>query len=147
MEKNVVGNTALKIDEKVLMVTVPKNEVKNLSEKLKPVTEKKQEPKKEQVKAETVKAKEQQPVNIESLKEKMLRGADLSDKHDELKSKLSSFKQFQTNELANIVISDAKGHTMQTHQTRVIERFFDVCIDEYQNAINKIETELKNLNC
>jgi hypothetical protein len=37
----VIGNTALKSDEKVFMVTVPKNEVKN---QLKPVAEAKPEP-------------------------------------------------------------------------------------------------------
>ena len=83
---------------------------------------------------------------IELLKEKVLRGANLSEKHDELTAKLASFKQFQFNDLATVQISDAKGRSMTTHNSRVIERFFVVCVEEYQNAINKIEVELNSLN-
>lgn len=83
---------------------------------------------------------------IELLKEKVLRGANLSEKHDELTAKLASFKQFQFNDLATVQISDAKGRSLSTHNSRVIERFFDVCVEEYQNAIVKIEVELKSLD-
>ncbi len=87
-----------------------------------------------------------EPLTVEQLKEKMLRGAQLSERHDELTNKLNRFKEFQFSENAQVRIQDDRGINFVTHNERIVKRFFDVCTEEYGNAISGIETELKSLN-
>lgn len=87
-----------------------------------------------------------EPLTVEQLKEKMLRGAQLSERHDELTNKLNRFKEFQFSENAQVRIQDDRGINFVTHNERIVKRFFDVCTEEYGKAISGIETELKNLN-
>lgn len=140
MSRAVKGNTALKIEENTVTSMVVLKEVEEV-QLIAQITETQ-----EQETATTETEKKPEPLTVEQLKEKMVRGAQLSERHDELNAKLNRFKDFQFSENAQVRIQDDRGINFVTHNERIVKRFYNVCSEEYGNAIQGIETELKSLN-
>jgi hypothetical protein len=140
MSRTEKGNTALKIEKNTTPSMVVLKEVEEV-QLIAQITEKQ-----EQETATTEAEKKPEPLTVAQLKEKLVRGAQLGERHDELTGKLNRFKEFQFSENAQVRIQDDRGINFVTHNERIVKRFFEVCSEEYGNAIYKIEDELKSLN-
>jgi hypothetical protein len=141
----VIGNTALKSDEKVFMVTLPKTAV-NESEILQPVAETKQEPKPEPTPGPV--NEQPKPLSFEQIREKGETLFNLLQKFDEVKAKadeLKSFKISHNNENAKIVISDATGRSFVSANPKAISKFIDYCSEQMGETLQGLETEMRKL--
>jgi hypothetical protein len=138
MSRTEKGNTALKIEENKSATMVVVKEVEEVQLIAQVIETQEQET--------TEPEKKPEPLTVEELKSKLLRGAQLGERHDELTGKLNRFKEFQFSENAQVRIQDDRGINFVTHNERIVKRFFEVCSEEYGNAIQNIETELKSLN-
>ena len=139
MNKNGKSNAVATIEEKVISNLAVIKDVQNFEIILQPVEKTEVYPVQET-------AAKPEPLTVEELKSKLVRGAQLGERHDELTGKLNRFKEFQFSENAQVRIQDDRGINFVTHNERIVKRFFEVCSEEYGNAIQGIETELKSLN-
>jgi hypothetical protein len=141
----VIGNTALKSDEKVFMVTVPKNEVKT---QLKPVAETKPEPAPAPAPTPGPVNEQPKPITFEQIREKGETLFNLLQKFDEVKAKadeLKSFKISHNNENAKIIISDATGRSFASANPKAISKFIDYCSEQMSETLQGLETEMRKL--
>jgi len=145
---NVKGNTALKSDQKVFMVTVPKNEVSEKVLKLEAVAEVKPEPKPETVPAPVAVPEQPKPLSFEQIREKGETLFNFLQKFDEVKAKadeLKSFKISHNNENAKIVISDATGRSFVSANPKAISKFIEYCSEQMNETLQGLETEMRKL--